>query len=130
MQDDEVRKELTLRVEPERAWELVSEPEHLEEWFAHEVELDPQEGGEVRVTGHDGIERDGTVEVVDAPRTIRFVWWQVPDGEPSRVEIALRPVEGHELSRDWPCTCKSIVSPIRPKTIVCSPTLSPTRMAW
>jgi len=94
MQDDEVRKELTLRVEPERAWELVSEPEHLEEWFAHEVELDPQEGGEVRVTGHDGIERDGTVEVVDAPRTIRFVWWQVPDGEPSRVEIALRPFEG------------------------------------
>ena len=29
-----VEREITVPVDPERAWELVTEPEHLERWFA------------------------------------------------------------------------------------------------
>ena len=51
---DEVEREITVPVEPERAWELITEPEHLERWFAERVELEPTPGAPVRVVGDDG----------------------------------------------------------------------------
>jgi hypothetical protein len=60
-----VEREITVPVDPERAWELVTEPEHLEQWFAERVELDPTPGAPVRVVGDDGGERHGVVEEVD-----------------------------------------------------------------
>jgi len=49
--DTAVEREIRVPVEPERAWELVTEPEHLERWFAEQVELDPTPGAPVRVIG-------------------------------------------------------------------------------
>jgi len=92
--DTAVEREITVPVEPERAWELVTEPEHLEQWFAEEVELDPTPGAPVRVIDDDGGERHGVVEEVDAPRRLRFVWYAPPDGPPSSVEIEVAPDEG------------------------------------
>jgi uncharacterized protein YndB with AHSA1/START domain len=86
-----VEREITVPVDPERAWELVTEPEHLEQWFAERVELDPTPGAPVRVVGDDGGERHGVVEEVDAPRRLRFVWYAPPDGPPSTVEIEVTP---------------------------------------
>src|SRR6478672_1746427 len=40
-----VRREVVLPVDPERAWELITEPDELEGWLADEVELEPEEGG-------------------------------------------------------------------------------------
>ena len=91
--DTAVEREITVPVEPERAWELVTEPEHLERWFAEQVELDPTPGAPVRVIGDDGGERHGVVEEVDAPRRLRFVWYAPPDGPPSSVEIEVAPAE-------------------------------------
>ena len=67
-----VRREVTLPVEPERAWELITDPEELEGWLADEVELEPEEGGDVHVTFDDG---------------------EQPWGD-SRVEWTLAPVDG------------------------------------
>ena len=92
-----VEREITVPVDPERAWELVTEPEHLERWFAERVELDPTPGAPVRVVGDDGGERHGVVEEVDAPRRLRFVWYAPPDGPPSTVEIEVTPE--HDGSR-------------------------------
>src|SRR3954471_16767695 len=47
--DTAVEREITVPVEPERAWELVTEPQHLEHWFAEQVELEPTPGAPVRV---------------------------------------------------------------------------------
>lgn len=91
---DEVEREITVPVEPERAWELVTESEHLERWFAEQVELEPTPGAPVRVVGDDGAERHGVVEEVDAPRRLRFVWYAPPDGPPSSVEIEVTPLPG------------------------------------
>jgi uncharacterized protein YndB with AHSA1/START domain len=91
--DTAVEREITVPVEPERAWELITEPEHLERWFAEQVELDPTPGAPVRVIGDDGGERHGVVEEVDAPRRLRFVWYAPPDGPPSSVEIEVAPDE-------------------------------------
>ena len=89
--DTSVEREITVPVDPERAWRLVTEPEHLEQWFAERVELDPTPGAPVRVVGDDGGERHGVVEEVDAPRRLRFTWYTPPDGPPSTVEIEVTP---------------------------------------
>jgi uncharacterized protein YndB with AHSA1/START domain len=95
MSDDiSVEREITLPVDPERAWRLVTDPEHLERWFAERVELEPTPGAPVRVVGDDGSERHGIVEEVDAPRRLRFTWYAPPDGPPSTVEIEVAPDEG------------------------------------
>src|SRR3954463_4843976 len=83
-----VRREVVLPVEPERAWELITDPEELEGWLADDVELDPEEGGEVRVEWEDGERREGIVEGVAAGRRIVFTWGE----EPSRVVWTLDPV--------------------------------------
>jgi len=96
---DEVAREITVPVDPERAWELVTEPAHLEQWFAERVELDPTPGSPVRVVGDDGGERHGVVEEVDAPRRLRFVWYEPPDGPPTSVEIEVTPIrDGSRIS--------------------------------
>jgi uncharacterized protein YndB with AHSA1/START domain len=92
--DTAVEREITVPVEPERAWELVTEPQHLEHWFAEQVELEPTPGAPVRVVADDGGERHGVVEEVDAPRRLRFVWYAPPDGPPSSVEIEVVPDAG------------------------------------
>jgi uncharacterized protein YndB with AHSA1/START domain len=86
-----VERKITVPVDPERAWRLVTEPEHLEQWFAERVEIDPTPGAPVRVVGDDGGERHGVVEEVDAPRRLRFTWYAPPDGPPSTVEIEVTP---------------------------------------
>jgi uncharacterized protein YndB with AHSA1/START domain len=92
--DTTVEREITVPVDPERAWRMVTEPEHLERWFAERVELDPVPGSPVRVVSDDGGERHGVVEEVDAPRRLRFVWYAPPDGPPSSVEIEVVPDAG------------------------------------
>jgi uncharacterized protein YndB with AHSA1/START domain len=82
-----VRREVVLPVKPDRAWELITDPSELEGWLADEVELEPEEGGDVRVRFEDGEERWGTVEEVDPERRLAFVWGD------SRVEWVLEPVE-------------------------------------
>jgi uncharacterized protein YndB with AHSA1/START domain len=85
-----VRREVVLPVEPERAWELITDPDELEGWLADDVDLEPEEGGEVRVAWDDGERRDGVVEQVDEGRRLVFVWGE----EPSRVEWTLDPAPG------------------------------------
>jgi len=93
-----VEREISVPVDPAEAWRLVTEPEHLEQWFGREVELDPQPGSPVRVIGDDGGERHGVVEEVDAPRRLRFVWYAPPDGPPSSVEIEVSAEHGSRIS--------------------------------
>jgi uncharacterized protein YndB with AHSA1/START domain len=97
--DTSVEREITIPIDPERAWRLVTEPEHLEQWFAERVEIDPTPGAPVRVVDGDGGERHGVVEEVDAPRRLRFTWYAPPDGPPSTVEIEVtRERDGSRIS--------------------------------
>ena len=65
-----VRREVVLPVDPDRAWELITDPGELEGWLADDVELEPEEGGEVRVEWDDGERREGIVEEVDEGRRL------------------------------------------------------------
>ena len=91
-EEQSVEREITVPVAPEEAWGLVTERRHLERWLAPEVDIDLRDGGDVRVVGDDGVERTGTVELIDAPSRLRFTWEAEREG-PTIVEISLSPIE-------------------------------------
>ena len=61
----EVRREIVLPTTREDAWEALTEPSRLEEWFATEVELDLREGGAAVFRWGDGDARRARVVTVD-----------------------------------------------------------------
>ena len=85
----EVRRETTFESEPDEVWRAISDEEMLERWLGEEVELEPVEGGDVRVVT-DGEERTGTVEELDEGSRIVFTWARPGDDE-SRVELTVLP---------------------------------------
>jgi uncharacterized protein YndB with AHSA1/START domain len=61
----EVHREIVLPTTREDAWEALTEPERLEEWFATEVELDLREGGTAVFRWGDGDARRAEVVTVE-----------------------------------------------------------------
>jgi uncharacterized protein YndB with AHSA1/START domain len=85
----EVRRETTFTSDPDEVWHAISDERELERWLGEEVELDPVEGGDVRVVT-DGEERHGTVKEVDDGSRLVFTWTRPGDDE-SRVELTVLP---------------------------------------
>ena len=93
-------KEVVLPVEPDEAWEAVSDETALEAWLAERVELDLRPGGEATFLLPDGEERRGMVEEVAPGERLTFWWWPREDGaESSRVTFELAPAVGGTLVR-------------------------------
>ena len=61
----EVQREIVLPTTREDAWEALTEPSRLEEWFATEVELDLRAGGAAVFRWGDGDERRAQVVTVE-----------------------------------------------------------------
>jgi len=61
----EVQREIVLPTTREDAWEALTEPSRLEQWFATEVELDLREGGAAVFRWGDGDSRHGEVVTVE-----------------------------------------------------------------
>jgi uncharacterized protein YndB with AHSA1/START domain len=67
-----VARDITLPVEPDEAWDALTDPELLEQWFG------------------DG-DREAVIEEAEPGERLVFWWWE--EGEPgSRVELRLVPV--------------------------------------
>jgi len=97
-----VERDVALPVEPDEAWEAVSDPERLGDWLGGDVEMDPVPGGEFRIRfdgedGEEGAERSddagervGFVEEIDHGERRLSFWWRRPDDElATRVQIEL-----------------------------------------
>ena len=78
-----VTREITLPVDPEEAWADVSDEDRLREWLDPEVELDPREGGDVRIG-----ERSGTVTELEPGRRLGL------DLDDTTIVFSVDPVEG------------------------------------
>ena len=89
--EEEVRREVELDCDPERALQALTDEEELGAWLGGEVEADLKPGGEIFVREEDGTERSGFFETVD-PDGISF-WWSEQEGESSRVEFGVTPAE-------------------------------------
>ena len=61
---ESVTREIVLPLEREEAWRVVTEPDHLREWLADDVEIELVEGGQIEIGLDDA--GDGTrVTVVE-----------------------------------------------------------------
>jgi uncharacterized protein YndB with AHSA1/START domain len=84
-----IRKEIVLPATRDDVWDALTDEDRLEEWFANDVELDLEPGGDGVFRWDDGEERHAVVEEVVPERRFTFTW----DDE-GRVEIELEEVEG------------------------------------
>ena len=84
----EVEREIVLDAPPEEVWEALTDAEQLEEWFANDVELDAQEGGEGVFRWDDGEERHATVVEASPPERLVLDW-----DDDGKTELTLEEVE-------------------------------------
>ncbi|MGH3047074.1 MAG: SRPBCC family protein [Gaiellaceae bacterium] len=70
----DVTRELVLPARPAEVWKALTDPDQLEEWFANDVELDPEPGGEGVFRWDDGEVRRARVEEVEVGRRFSFRW--------------------------------------------------------
>jgi uncharacterized protein YndB with AHSA1/START domain len=89
----QVEREIVFPASPTEVWEALTEPERLEEWFATEVELDAQPGGEGVFRWGDGDERHAIVREAEEERRLVLDW------EDGQVAIELEEVEEGTLVR-------------------------------
>jgi uncharacterized protein YndB with AHSA1/START domain len=75
-----VERETLIEASPDEVWEALTDEDRLEEWLAPDVELDPQEGGEIAVRDGDE-ERTGTVETFEEGERFAFTWSRPGEGE-------------------------------------------------
>jgi uncharacterized protein YndB with AHSA1/START domain len=83
-----VRREIVLDAPVEDVWEAITDETQLAEWFANDVELDVEEGGEGRFRWANGETREARVDTVEAPRRLGFTWAE-PGEDATRVELVL-----------------------------------------
>src|SRR3954449_10889795 len=88
----EVRRQVTLPIAPEEAWEAITDPEELERWLADDVELDPEPGGPAGFRWEGGAEGQGVVEVAE-PAERFALRWSEDGGDETLVEFRLEPAE-------------------------------------
>ena len=95
----EVTRTVVLPVTREEAWEALTEPERLREWFANDVELDVRPGGEGMFRWDNGESRRAVV--AEGERLV--LRWE----DDSRVELELDDAPAgtrvlvRETSPDW-----------------------------
>ena len=70
----QVTREVVVPGEPDEVWDALTDPDRLEEWFANEVELDAEPGGEGVFRWENGEERHALVEEVEPGRRFAFRW--------------------------------------------------------
>jgi uncharacterized protein YndB with AHSA1/START domain len=98
----QIEREIVFPASPAEVWEALTVPERLEEWFATEVELDAQPGGEGVFRWGDGDERHAVVRVAEPEERLVLDW-----DDAGEVVLELEEVEGGtrlhvtETSPEW-----------------------------
>src|SRR2546422_2000943 len=98
----EIEREIVFPASPAEVWEALTEPERLEEWFATEVALDAQPGGEGVFRWGDGDERRAVVRELEREERLVLDW-----EDEGQVVLELEEVDGGtrlhvvETSPDW-----------------------------
>jgi uncharacterized protein YndB with AHSA1/START domain len=69
-----IEREIVLPVPREEAWEALTAPERLEEWFANDVELEAVPGGDAVFEWENGEVRHAVVETLEEHERIVLRW--------------------------------------------------------
>jgi uncharacterized protein YndB with AHSA1/START domain len=69
-----ITREIELDAPREEVWAALTEADRLEKWFANDVELDAQPGGDAVFRWENGEERRGIVEDLEEERRLALRW--------------------------------------------------------
>jgi uncharacterized protein YndB with AHSA1/START domain len=96
----EVRREVVLPVRRDEVWAALTDPDRLAEWFANEVELELEPGGEGVFRWQSGEVRRAVVEHVEQEHSLSFRWTdEAANAEGTTVAFTLEDVpEGTRLT--------------------------------
>ena len=96
---DSIEREVLIAASPERVWEVITVPAHINQWLWDFAEVDLRVGGAMNLAGtYKGkpYSYEATIEDVDPPHVFAFRWaeggWV--DGGSTRVEISLTAEDG------------------------------------
>ena len=98
----QIEREIVVPASPDEVWEALTEPERLEEWFATDVELDAEPGGEAIFRWENGEERRAVVREAEPGERLVLDW-----DDAGEVMLELEEVEGGtrvrvvETAPDW-----------------------------
>jgi uncharacterized protein YndB with AHSA1/START domain len=73
---------------PDHLWDVLTQPERLENWFGARIEWDLRPGGLARFVDDDGTIRLGVVESVERGRRLQFRWWPEGDRQGATSEVS------------------------------------------
>ena len=88
----QIEREIVVPAPPDEVWEALTDPGRLEEWFANDVELDAQPGGEGVFRWDDGEERRAVVREAEPGERLVLDWDDGGDG--GVVVLQLDEIEG------------------------------------
>jgi uncharacterized protein YndB with AHSA1/START domain len=83
MATDRIEHEVVIDAPLEIVWEILTEPEHVKNWFSHEAEIDLQPGGKMMLTWREHGVAHAYVEIVERPNLFAYRW-ALPAGEEPR----------------------------------------------
>ena len=89
----ELRKEITLQATPEQVWEAIATGPGIDSWFMGRNQVEPREGGTVRMTLGDYAE-EGTVTAWDPPRRFAYRGGEGEDGAFMAFELLIEGRQG------------------------------------
>lgn len=73
---------------PDHLWDVLTQPERLEDWFGARVEWDLRPGGQARFVEEDGTIRDGVIDAVERGRRLQFRWWPEADQQGATSQVS------------------------------------------
>jgi uncharacterized protein YndB with AHSA1/START domain len=81
---DDVRRDVEVRAPIERVWALLTQPEHLRQWYAFDgAAIDLRIGGVVEHFWEDHGRYFGMIDVVERPYRLGYRYANVPDEAPA-----------------------------------------------
>jgi uncharacterized protein YndB with AHSA1/START domain len=97
MVQDRIEREIDIAAPPERVWQIITQAEHLGNWFGESAEIDLRPGGTITLRWEKHGPVYGIVEKIEQPRYFSFRWVpgapgeQPRDGNTTLVEFTLTP---------------------------------------
>jgi uncharacterized protein YndB with AHSA1/START domain len=94
---DRIEREVIVAAPPERLWEVLTKPEHIDRWFeGMTTQVDLRPGGAMVLASEEFGKIDAVVEKVERPRLFSYRWARHPDtpvaeGTATLVEFTLTP---------------------------------------
>jgi uncharacterized protein YndB with AHSA1/START domain len=86
----EVQRSIRFPLPADEVWDVICDPALLGEWFDGDAHVDLRPGGELVVTGTNGVRR-AVVDDVAPGRCLTFTWTSDDEQPASTVEIELEP---------------------------------------